>query len=163
VGVPALGGRPGDLLLDELPEVEDLAQLVPGGEGAGDHLVGLRADARLDESAAAPAPAGGDVAGRMQALQRLPDGGPADLQRGRELALGRQRLAGHELAERDRGHEPLGDPLARRPQRQRGQQRAEGVSGQRRRGIAAGHAPPPGGRMMSGSPGRPARQAARPP
>jgi len=51
-----------------------------------------------------------------QALQRLPDGGPADLQRGGELPLGRQGLAGHELAQRNRGHErsralePQNDP-----------------------------------------------------
>jgi len=63
----------------------------------------------------------------VQPLQRLPHGRAAHLERGGQLALGRQPLARLELAERDRRHEPVGDPLASRPHRHRLQQRAERV------------------------------------
>ena len=80
-----------------------------------------------DERAAAAAPPGPYVAGRLQPLNGLPHGRPAHFQHGGELPLGRQPLAGDELAERDRGHETLGDALARTAHGNRRQQRAEGL------------------------------------
>ena len=124
--VPALGGGPRDQLLDQRAEVEDLGELGPGrNQRPADHLVGIGSPVGLDERPAAAAALGGHVPGRLQPLQRLPHAGPADLEHGGQLALGGQPLPGHELAERDRGDDPLGDPLARGPHRDRGQQRAE--------------------------------------
>ena len=137
---PPLGRGAGDLLLDEPPVVKQLGQLIPGRpEGALDHLVGTRTRAGLDEGAAAAAAPGGHVARGLQPLQRLAHRGPAHLQRGGQVPLGGQALARLELAERDRGDQPLGDPFARGAHRHRGQQGPEGFG----RVGGLGHCRPP--------------------
>src|SRR5206468_1950347 len=52
-----------------------------------------------------------DVPERGQPLDRLTDRRAADPQRRREIALGGQALARHELAERDRRDQPVGHVL----------------------------------------------------
>jgi len=124
---------------DELPEVEHLAELVPGGQQrAPDHLIRLRARAGLHERPAAPAAPGRDVAGGVEPLQRLPHRRAADLEQVRQLPLGRELLAGHELAERDGSHEPLSDPLAGRPLGKRSKRRTERVLN-----VTSAHPTPP--------------------
>ena len=123
---PPLGRGASDQLLDEAPVVQDLSQLVPGpDQRALDHLVGACPPAGLDEGTAASAAPGGHVAGGLQSMQRLAHRVPAHLQGGGELPLGGQPLARLELAERDRGDQSLGDPLARGAHRHRHQQGAE--------------------------------------
>jgi hypothetical protein len=123
---PPLGRGAGDELLDEPPVVQQLDQFVPGRvQGALDHLVGSRTRAGLDERSAATAAPGGHIARGLQPLQRLAHRGPAHLQRGGELPLGGQPLAGDELPERDGGDQALGDPLARRAHRHGDQQGTE--------------------------------------
>jgi hypothetical protein len=109
-----------------LTEVQQLGELRPGRhQGPADHLVRAGSLAGPDERAAAAAAPCGHVTGRLEALQRLTHRGPAHLEHGGQLPLGRQPLAGDELTERDGRDEPLRDALPRGLQRDRRQQRAE--------------------------------------
>jgi hypothetical protein len=111
--VPLPGRGPRDQLLDQLAEFEQLGKFLPGGdERPADHLVGVGPQIGRHERAAAAAAPGPHVTGRLQPLDGLPHGRPAHFQHGGEIPLGRQPLAGDELAERDRGHEALSDALA---------------------------------------------------
>ena len=60
--------------------------------------------------------ADGHIASGRQPRYRLPDGGPAHGERRGQLPLRRQPLARHELAQRDGGHQPVGDMLPGIPQ-----------------------------------------------
>jgi hypothetical protein len=148
VVVTALRRGPRDQLLDEPAVVQDLGQLFPRRiQRSLDHLVRAGSGPGLDEGPAAAAPPGDHVAAGVQPVQRLPHGRSAHLERRGQLALGRQPLARLELAERDRRHQPVGDPLAGGPHRHRLEQRAERV-------IAIGsrldrqQAPPSGSRGL---------------
>ncbi len=124
--VSPCGRRPGDQLLDQAPEIEDLGQLSPGRhQRSRNHAVGVRALAGQHKGAAAAASFGRDITRRLQSLQGLTDCRPADLEQAREFTFGGQTLIRHEFPKRDRGPDPLGDPFSRRAYGHRREQRAE--------------------------------------
>ena len=114
---PPLGRDAGDQGLDQLAEVEESVEAVPIGEQrAPDHLRGLRPGLGDDERAAAAAPPHLDVTEGGEAVDRLADGRAAHPEHHGHVSLGREALSRHELAERDRGDEPVGDVLGGAPE-----------------------------------------------
>ena len=119
-GPVALGGRACDHRLDEAAQVEKLLEGGPVGADRALHALGrVGPPVGAHEGAAVAAAADLDVARRGEAVEGFADARAVDAEHRREVALGRQALAGHVLAERDRGDEAVGDELARVAQAER--------------------------------------------
>ena len=146
VGAVALGGRARDHGLDEAAQVEQLLEGGPVGADRALHALGrVGSPVSAHEGAAEAASADLDVAGRGEAVEGLADARAVDAEHRREVTLGRQALARHVLAERDRRDEAVGDELARVAQAQRRERRAVlGRLEQRDRGHAGDPCSQPG-------------------
>ena len=132
VGRAALRRRPRDQRLEQAAEVEQRFEAFPvRHERPPDHLGRLLSPAHPDVGAAVAAALDVDVAGLGEPVERVANAGPVDAEQGGELALGRQSLARHVLAERDRRDEALRDLLARVSELQR-RERAAGFGRVRR-------------------------------
>ncbi|OLT09012.1 hypothetical protein BJF78_06685 [Pseudonocardia sp. CNS-139] len=111
VGRGAAGRRgAGDERLDEAPGVGQLRQLVEARhERAPERALGERAPAVLHDGPAVAPAARDDVPGVAQPGERLAQGLPADAEQRRQLPFRGEPLAGREVADGDRGDEPVGD------------------------------------------------------
>lgn len=110
-----LGRHPGNLLFDQTAKVQQLLESRPlWQQSAPDSLGRVGGPVGSDEGAAVTAPAYVHVAGRGQPSYRFPDRRPAYLQHPGQLPLAGEALTGHELTQRDRGDEPIRDPVASR-------------------------------------------------
>lgn len=108
--VGPLGGGVGDRLLDDGPAVDGLLQRAPAvAERAAHHRVGRGSPLLHHEGAAGAAAAHLHVAERDEAGDGLPHRVLAHLEAVGELREARQALPDDELAERERGHEPVRD------------------------------------------------------